>query len=150
MGKEIGSFYKNNISTPTLQEPVLSYLDSHTSSADNSTQTYILSRLENKHIDTNQSKKNISNTDAIHLSVTPFKKKRVKATSTTTNFTPLNATLTIASIKLHKTTELNPSGKEYLCFQINGKSSHAAQCVKSRIANKAIDYIISIAIFEQQ
>ena len=55
----------------------------------------------------------------------------VQATSTTTHLTPFDATLPIASVKLHTTIELSPAGKEYLCFQINGKSSHTAQCVKS-------------------
>ena len=41
-------------------------------------------------------------------------------------------------------------GKEYLCFQINIKSTHAAQCVKSQILNKAIDYILCIDKSEQQ
>ena len=43
-----------------------------------------------------------------------------------------------------------PAGKEYLCFKINGRSSHADQCVKKRTMNKAIDYILSIDKFEQQ
>ena len=43
-----------------------------------------------------------------------------------------------------------PVGKEYLCFQVNSKSPHAAQCVKSRILNKAIDSILYIDTFEQQ
>ena len=51
---------------------------------------------------------------------------------------------------LHKTKQLTLTGKEYLCFQINKQSSHADQCVKSRILNKAIDYILSIDTFEQQ
>ena len=37
-----------------------------------------------------------------------------------------------------------------MCFRINKKSSHAAQCVKSRILNKAIDSILIIEKFEQQ
>ena len=37
-----------------------------------------------------------------------------------------------------------------MCFQINRKSSHSAQCVKNRIINKAIDYIIYFDTFEQQ
>ena len=32
-------------------------------------------------------------------------------------------------------------------FHINGKSSHAARCVKSRIINKFIDYIFSVDTF---
>ena len=63
---------------------------------------------------------------------------------------PLNATLPIPPVKLHTTTELTPAGKEYLCFKINGKYSHASQCVKSRIVNKAIGYILSIDSFGQQ
>ena len=37
-----------------------------------------------------------------------------------------------------------------MCFKINGKSSHADQCVKYRITNKSINYILSIDTFEQQ
>ena len=32
----------------------------------------------------------------------------------------------------------------------HGSSSHASQCVKSRIMNKSIEYILYIEIFEQQ
>ena len=74
----------------------------------------------------------------------------VQATSTTINLTPLNATLPIVSVKLHTKTELTSAGKENLCFNINRKSSHAAQCVKYRIMNKAINSILSIDTFEQQ
>ena len=63
---------------------------------------------------------------------------------------PLNATLPISSVELHTTSKLPPVGKEYLCSQINGKSSQANNCVKSRIITKAIDYLFSIDIFEQQ
>ena len=62
----------------------------------------------------------------------------------------MNDTLPITSVKLHTTTELPPDGKEYLRFLINGKPSHAAQCVKYRTMNKAINYILSIDTFEQQ
>ena len=55
----------------------------------------------------------------------------VQATSTITGLTPLNNALPIAPVELHKTKQLPPDGKEYLCFHINGRSSHAAQCVKS-------------------
>ena len=54
----------------------------------------------------------------------------VKATSTPTSLTLLNTTLHIASVELHKIKQLPPAGKEYLCFQINSKSPHDAQCVK--------------------
>ena len=73
MGKEICRFNKNSlskISTPTLKKPVLSPSDSHTSSASNSTQTYISSQLDNKYITTNQNNNNTSNIDDIHSCVT--------------------------------------------------------------------------------
>ena len=74
----------------------------------------------------------------------------VQATSTTTCLTSLNTTLPITYVELHKTKQLPPTGKEYLCFQINGRYSHADHCVKSRILNKSIDYILYIDTFEKQ
>ena len=64
--------------------------------------------------------------------------------------TPLNTTLHIVSVELQKTKQLPPAGKEYLCFHINRISYRASHCVKSRILNKAIGYILSIEKFEQQ
>ena len=66
------------------------------------------------------------------------------------HLTPLNAKQTILSVKLHKKTKLPPAGKEYLCFQINGKSSQAAKCVESRIMTKVINHILSIDTSEQK
>ena len=63
--------------------------------------------------------------------------------------TRLHTTLPMAPVELHRTTTLPQVSKYYLCLQINSKSSHAPQCVKSRILNKAIDYILSINTFEQ-
>ena len=37
-----------------------------------------------------------------------------------------------------------------MCFQINSKSPHAEQCVKSQILKKAIDLILYVDSFEQQ
>ena len=37
-----------------------------------------------------------------------------------------------------------------MCYQNNSKYPHDAQCVKSRILNKAIDYILYIDTFEQK
>ena len=74
----------------------------------------------------------------------------VQAKPTTTSLKPLETALPIVPVDLNKTKQLPPAGKGYLCLQINGISSHAAQCVKSWIMNKAIDYIISIDTFEQQ
>ena len=41
-------------------------------------------------------------------------------------------------------------GKEYICFQIEGKSAQAAKCVKTRIMTKVVDFVLSINTFEQQ
>ena len=41
-------------------------------------------------------------------------------------------------------------GKEYMCFQKDGKTAQAARCIKSRIMTKVIDYVISINTFKQQ
>ena len=120
MGKDIGRLYKNNqskIPTPTIKKPGLSSSDSHASSASNYTQTCISSRLDNKHITTNQNKNKISNTDDIQSCVTPQKQNySVQATYAPTHLTPLNATMPIPYFKLHKTTKLPPAGKEYFCF----------------------------------
>ena len=154
MGKDISCFYKDNqsnLSTPTLKKPVLSSSAYHTSSASNSTQTSISFRLDNKHITTNNNKNNISNIDDIQSCVTPRKQNySVQVTSTPTHLTSLNDTLPIASVKLHTTTKLPPSGKEYFYFQINVKSSQAAKCVKFNIMTKVIDSFLSVDAFQQQ
>ena len=74
----------------------------------------------------------------------------VQGTSIPTHLKPLNTTLPIVPVELHNTKKITPAGKEYLCFKINSKSTHAAQCVKSRIMNKEIDSILYIDTFEQQ
>ena len=139
MGKEIGRLYKNNqskLSTPTLTKPGLSSSAAHISSASNLTRTSISSQLDNKDITTNQNKNNTSNTDDIHSCVTPQKQNySVQATSTTTNFTPLNATLYLKSVKLHTTTKLPLTDKIYLCFLIHRKISGCPVCQVTRTAN---------------
>ena len=93
----------------------------------------------------NQDKVNISNTDDIHSCVTPKRHNiSVQSTSTPPCLTPLIATLPFLPVELPKTTQLPPLGKEYLCFQVDNKSPHAAQCVKSRVLKKVIDSILSI------
>ena len=107
MGKEIGCSFKYNrsrISTPTLKKSVLSSSAAHASSASNSTRTSISSQLDNKDIFTNQNKNNTSNKDDIHSCVTPRKQNySIQATYTTPCLKPLNTTLHIAPVELHKT-----------------------------------------------
>ena len=123
----------------------------HPSSASKSTRTSISSQLDNKDITKNQNKRNTSNTDDTHSCVPPGKQNySVQATSTPPRLTPLNTTLPILPVELHKTTELPPDSKEYLCFQINSRSPHATQCDKSRILSTSIDSILSIDTFEKQ
>ena len=78
---------------------------------------------------------------------TTKKNHNVQDTTTPTHLIPLNATLPIPSMKLYTTTKLPPAGKEYLCFQINGKYSQAAKCFKYMIPTKVIDYILYIEHF---
>ena len=42
----------------------------------------------------------------------------------------LITTLPLLPVELPKTTHVSPLGKEYLCFRVDKKSPHAAQCVK--------------------
>ena len=115
MGKKIGRSFKYNrskLSTPKLKKPILSPSDAHTSYASNLKWTSISYQLDNKNITTNQSNNNTLNTDDINSCVTPQKQNySVKATSTTTRLTLLNATLHIAPIELHKTKQLPPASK---------------------------------------
>ena len=103
------------------------------------TNYYIIS-LENRDITAIQNTSDISNKNDIQSCVTPQKQNySVQATYTTTYLTPLIPTLTLPPVELTTTTELARVGKKYLCFQVNRKSTHAAQCVKSRVLNKALD-----------
>ena len=115
MGKEIGRSFKYNrskISTPTLKKPVLSSSTAHISSASNLTQTFISSHLDNEDSTSIQNKKDTSNIDDIHACVTPLKQNySVQTTSEPPCLTPLNATLNIAPVELHRTTKLPPVGK---------------------------------------
>ena len=94
---------------------------------------------------------NISNTDDIHSCVTPRKQNiSVQATSKPPCLTPLITTLPLLHVELPKTTHLPPLVKEYLCFQVDNKSPHAAQCVKSRVLNRVIYSILYMNTLEQQ
>ena len=76
MGKEIGLYFKYNlskISTQTVKKTILSSLAVHTSSASNLTRTFISSQLENKDSTAIQNTSGISNTDDIHSCATPKK-----------------------------------------------------------------------------
>ena len=134
MGNDIGRSHKYNrskIPTPTLKKPVLSSSANDTSYTTSLSKTIISYQLENKYSTAIQKTSEILNTDDIHSCLTPQKKNiSVPATSTPPCLTTLITTLSLAPIELTKTTQLPLVGEEYLCFQINSKSPHAAQCVK--------------------
>ena len=154
MGEEIVRSFKYNwpkSSSLTLKKPVLSSTANHTSCINVSNQPVTSHPCQHKGSASNQDKVNISSTDDIHSCVTPkIHNIRVQATSTPPRLTPLITTLPILPVELPKTTQLPPFGKECLCFQVDNKSPHAAQCVKSRVLKKVIYSILSINTFEQQ
>ena len=154
MGKDIGRTFKYNrskISRPTLKKPVLSSSANHTSYTTNLTPTIMSHQLQHKESTSIQNTVKISNTDDIHSCVTTRKQNiSVQATYTPPRLTPLITTLPLLPVELPKKTQLPPLGKEYLCFQVDNKSPHAAQCVKSRVLNNVIDSILSIKSFEPQ
>ena len=117
----------SKISTPTLNKSVLSSSSSHTSSESNLTRASISYQLDNKDITKNQNNNNTSNKYYIHSCVTPRKQNySIQATQKPPCLTPLNTTLTIAHVELHKTKQLPPDGKEYFCLHLNSESPNAA------------------------
>ena len=56
----------------------------------------------------------------------------------------------VSSFNLHTTAKSKPVGKEYMYFQIDGKSAQTAKCVKSMIMTRVIDCVLSIYTSEQQ
>ena len=134
MGKDIGCSYKYNrskISSPTLKKPILSSSAAHTSYTTNSTPTVMYHQLQHKDSTSIQNTVNILSTDDIHSCVTPRNQNiSVQATSTPPRLTPLISTLPLLPVELTEITQLPPLGKEYLCFQVDNKSPHTAQCVK--------------------
>ena len=53
-------------------------------------------------------------------------------------------------MKYNTPTLLAPLGKKYMYFLKEGKTDHAARCIKSRIIAKVIDFVLSIDTFEQK
>ena len=108
-------------------------------------------QLQHKDSTSIQNTVNTSNTDDIHSCITPWNHNiSVKDIDTPSHLTPLITTLPLLPVELPKKTHLPLPGKEYFCLQVDNKSSHAAQCFKSRVLNKVIDSILSINTFEKQ
>ena len=92
----------------------------------------------------------ITNNDKIHYCETPRKKNYIIPTISTTNHHSQYVPNTSPSIlNLNTPTILLPVGKEYMCFQKDGKNSQSTRCIKSRIMTKVVDFLLSIDPFEQ-
>ena len=70
--------------------------------------------------------------------------------STHNRLTQRIATTSSIILNLNTPTILPPVGKEYMCFQKDGKTAQDARCIKSSIMTKVIDYVLSIDTFEQK
>ena len=70
--------------------------------------------------------------------------------STPSHHTQRIATTSSSILNSNTPTILPTVGKEYICFQKDGKTAQSARCIKSRITNKVIGSVISIDTFEQQ
>ena len=91
---------------------------------------------------------NIKNYDNMQCCETQRKQKY----STSTNSFPkqheqLISSMSVHSSNLHTTAKLPPVGKYYMCFQIDGKSTQSARCVKYRIITNVIYCVIYINEF---
>ena len=77
-------------------------------------------------------------------------KKYSITTTTTQNHQVQNISfISVRSFSLQTTAKSPSVGKEYMCFQINGKSDQYAKCVKSRIMTTVTECVLSIDTFEQ-
>ena len=65
---------------------------------------------------------------------------RNPTTSTPNNHEQRIVYKSVSLLNLHRTTKLHLVGKEYMCFQNDGKTAQTANCIKSRIMTKVIDY----------
>ena len=74
----------------------------------------------------------------------------ISTTSTPNHHAQRIATTSASILNSNTPMILPPVGKEYMCFQKDGKIAQAASCIKSSIMTKVIDYVLSIDTFEQQ
>ena len=75
--------------------------------------------------------------------------RHISTISTTNHHLQRVAYKSLSRLTSNTPTVLPPFGKEYMCFMKEGKSDQAAKCIKSRIMNKVIYYVLSIDTFEQ-
>ena len=75
---------------------------------------------------------------------TPKQIHSIPTTSTPNHHAQRIAATSVNLLNLHTTTTLSPVGKEYMCFQKNGKTAQAAKCIKSRMITKVVYYVLLV------
>ena len=86
---------------------------------------------------------NITNNEKIKSCETQRKQNySIPTTSTPNNHAQHISAMSVSLLSLHTTAKLTQVGKEYMCFQNDGKTAQADKCVKSTIITKVIYYIL--------
>ena len=154
MGKDIVRIHKysqSKLSKISLKAPVSSSLAPQTSSAIESTITSVPSvrdKNQNNYVlysqNTIQNDATITNNDDIQSCETAKKQNySIPTISTPNHHSQRIASTSSSRLNLNTPTILPPVGKEYMCFQKDGKTAQAARCIKSRIMTKLIDSVLS-------
>ena len=141
MGQDIGQIYKHSqsqLSTSLFKAPVCSSLASHTSSSIESTTASIPSVGDKKHNNYFLCSQNfihnyvrIANNDNIPSCETARQQNySILNTWTTNHHTHCISNTSASLLNLHTSMRLPLFGKEYMCFQNDGKTAHAARCIK--------------------
>ena len=141
MGKDIGWIYKHSqyqLSTFSLKTSVSSSSAYQTSSSIVLTATSVPSvRIKNQNNSVLYSQNTIQNYASItnNGNIQYFETERKYNYSIPTISTPNHHTQRIANtsssiLNLNTPTILPPVGKEYMCFQKDGKTAQAARCIK--------------------
>ena len=99
---------------------------------------------------TTQNDLRITNNDDMHSYETTIKNYSIPTTSNTNHHAQRIDESLVSLLNLNTTTKLPTVGKEYMCFQNDGKTAHSAKCIRYRIMTKVIDSILLIDTFEQQ
>ena len=74
----------------------------------------------------------------------------IPTTSTTNHHAQHISPTSVILLSLYTTKKLPTVDKEYMCFRNDGKTAQVAKCVKSKIMNRVIDYVLYIGTFEQK
>ena len=92
-----------------------------------------------------QNDASITNNDDIKSCETARKQNySIPTISTPNHLTQRIATTSSSVLNFNIRTILPTVGKEYMCFQKDGKTSQDTRCIKSRIMTKAIDWLCSL------